>query len=177
MKRSDNIILIGLRGAGKTSIGRLLARMTGLSFLDLDEAMAEENGMDANASLQTKGEDWFRQEEKRILALHEGARGFIIATGGGVVLSLENRTRLKKMGWVVWLKANVETLCERIDGSERPPLTTLPCIDEMASLLKERAPLYESITDLSFNTELETKEEIATRILALLEIEKEKPKR
>ena len=170
-ERGDAIVLIGFMGAGKSSVGRTLARMTGLSRFDTDEIVAARFGLTVSEIFETQGEEKFRQVETEALRELAGRRGAIITTGGGILLRPENTDLVRQLGTVVHLEADEETLFRRINRrTTRPLLRTENPRATLTELLRVRLPLYRAAADLEVDTSLFTHDEVAKRILNHLEI-------
>lgn len=155
--QNENILLVGYRGTGKSTLGRHLAEVLNMTFLDLDRLIVEEEGCSISAIVQERGWPYFRQLESNLLQRLSKEKGRVIATGGGIILDPENRSLLKKMGIVVWLKAPVDVIVDRIqrdnEGAvQRPAFSDRNLKEETNLILRERAPLYESVSDLSLDT-------------------------
>lgn len=142
------IILIGLMGCGKTTIGKELSRMTGMPLIDMDAIIEEQIGKSISNIFKDEGEAHFRALETALLRYIEGTIGtpkgsVIISTGGGVVLKAVNREILKRMGFTVWFNVDVPTLLERTSRSSNRPLLQSPNrVAIMERLYRERGPLY-----------------------------------
>lgn len=150
-------MLIGYRGCGKSSVGRLLAARLGWSFVDTDTLIEAAAGKSIAQVFAEEGEPAFRQREQ--VAIAEAVRGGqqVLSIGGGAVLRPANRTALKAAGVCVWLTAPAETLAQRIaadprSASARPNLTAAGGLAEIAALLAERMPLYASLADHAVET-------------------------
>jgi shikimate kinase len=139
---TGNIVLIGMRASGKTTLGRALAECLQQPFTDLDDEVARLSGRSADELLATEGEAGFRAIEARALQAACALRGHVIATGGGAVLHGETFAALAATGTVIWLRAAPETLLARGKRTHRPPLTGLPAEAELAALAARREPLY-----------------------------------
>lgn len=146
---SPNIILIGMRASGKSSLGRRLARARGRPFLDLDDELARRVRCDVDALLAARGEAAFRRLEGPVLEWAATRRGHVIATGGGAVLHPRAFAALAATGPVVYLQAPAAELVQRGAGRPRPALTALPPYDEVAALLRRRDPLYRAAASLT----------------------------
>lgn len=144
-----NIVFVGLMGAGKTTVGKRLAKCHGLPFLDTDHEIESRCGATVATIFDLEGEEGFRRRESRVIADVMGLVGHVITTGGGAVLRDENRRELKK-GFVIYLDADPEQLWLRLKtDSSRPLLSQSP--DPRATLVAlhvQRDPLYRSIADL-----------------------------
>ena len=169
-KRGDAIVLVGFMGAGKSSVGRTLARMTGLPRFDTDELIAARFGLTIAQIFEQHGEEKFREAETETLRGLSGKGAAIVVTGGGIVLRPENRQLLRELGTVVHLSANEETLFARISRrATRPLLQTEDPRRTVQELLGKRLPLYREVADTEVDTSLLTHEEVASRILERLE--------
>ena len=168
MERSGkSIVLIGMMGAGKSSVGRCLQRRTGLARFDTDEIVAAKFGLSIPEIFSRHGEKEFRDAETQALRDLVGANAAVIVTGGGIILRDENVDLLQEMGMVVWLEAVEKTLLESASRRGNRPLLQTP--DPQASLseiLKVRRPLYERAADLRVETTKLTHDEVADIILA-----------
>ncbi len=163
------IALIGFRGVGKSTVGRLLATRMGWSFLDMDALLVESFGRDISEWVGEHGWDAFREEESKFLARLSPQRKLVLATGGGVILRSENRKALKKNFFVAWLHATPETTLIRLREDPqspglRPALTNLPLKEEIERVLTERRPFYEESADLALQTDDASPTELTIRI-------------
>lgn len=162
-----NIILIGYMGCGKTTIGKSLAKICSANFLDTDEMIEEKQGRTIRAIFATDGEEAFRNMETSYLQnlLRLRREGLIISTGGGMPVREENRKLLHQLGSVVYLKANPETIYERVKGDTKRPL--LQCEDPLArirEMLNQRTQAYESAADYIIQVDTQGQQEIAEMI-------------
>jgi len=139
---NGNILLIGFMGAGKSTVGRLLARRLGLCFVETDDMVTALAGKSVPEIFREKGEAYFRQQEREILDLLVLKQGHVIATGGGLPCDAENLARLKAMGTVVWLRGDITTLHDRAARSGRRPLLTQRSRDDVEALYRQREPFY-----------------------------------
>lgn len=117
-----NIILCGFMGAGKTVVGKELAKMLGCRFVDTDEMIEKEQGIAVKAIFAVHGEDYFRDLERGVCERLGNTKNCVIATGGGVMTDPDNAAALKRGGKVVFLDASFDTICERIGNSTTRPL-------------------------------------------------------
>jgi shikimate dehydrogenase len=169
-----NIVLIGMRGSGKTAVGKILAQRLGRELIEMDELIAEKAGLSIPQIVKEHGWERFRDLEEELAAEVAKRDNIINATGGGVVIRELNVSRLKQNGLVVWLNAAVDTLLERIgDDDQRPLLTGKSRREDMEITLAEREPLYQKAADITIDTENKTPEAIAkliakTRICCLI---------
>lgn len=138
-----NIVLIGMSGAGKTSVGKALAELTGRDFVDLDAEVEKHTGVTIPEIFRTGGEAYFRDLEEEAVRETAKRTHAVISTGGGAVLRPGNIHELKKNGVIVFLKRDVETI---LPDANRPLADT---VEKIQKLYKERLPIYEEAADLS----------------------------
>jgi shikimate kinase len=166
-----SLVLVGMMGAGKSSVGRCLQRRTRLALLDTDEIVASKFGMLIPEIFVKHGEDKFRKAEAEALRGLGTTEQAIIVTGGGIVMSEENIDLLKRLGVVVWLDGDEKTLFERASRSgNRPLLQSENPRKAFAQILRARRPLYANIAHLRLDTSVFTDEEVAVAILSKLVI-------
>jgi shikimate kinase len=166
---TDNIFLIGMMGAGKTTLGRGLARRLGREFVDCDRALVERTGVPVATIFEIEGEEGFRRRESGVLRELAARGGCVIATGGGAVLAEANRTLMRSTGTVVYLKARIESLWERTrHDSTRPLLATPDPRARLAELLAEREPLYRDAAHVVVETGQQSPATAVARVLAAL---------
>ncbi len=152
-----NIILIGAMGAGKSTVGRRLAKQIGAQFYDSDKVIEEKTGVDIPTVFEYEGEDGFRLREEKIIEELCLLNNIVIATGGGAVLSEKTRKLLSSTGIVFYLKASVDTLLSRTRGdSNRPLLKVSNKRQALAKLLEQREPLYQQLADHVVTTDQHT---------------------
>ena len=167
---AKSIVVIGMMGAGKSSVGRCLQRRTGLACLDIDERVAAEFGMLIPQIFEEHGEEKFRNAETEVLRKLSPDRPAIIVTGGGIVLRKENVDLLKQLGTVVWLGADEATLFERASRrNDRPLLQRENPRAVFSKLFRERESLYAAAADLRVDTSMKTHDEVAETILNKVE--------
>lgn len=162
--------LIGLRGTGKSTVGRILAGRLGRAFADADTELEARAGRTIRAIFAEDGEPVFRDWEERVVTELTARPGFVLATGGGVVLRESNRDRLHAYGPVVWLAAPPEILAARLAAdarglADRPALTAAGTLHELSEVLRAREPLYRGLADLLVNTDGKTPEEVANEVV------------
>jgi shikimate kinase len=162
-----SIVLIGMMGAGKSSVGRCLQRRTGLTRFDTDELVAAKFALSIPEIFAKHGEETFREAETNVLRNLPNENAAIIVTGGGIILREENVDLLKQLGMVVWLEAKEETLFERASRrGNRPLLQTENPRASLAEMLQKRTPLYQTAADLRIETTKLTHDDVADIILA-----------
>lgn len=150
---SGNIFLVGMMGAGKTTVGRLLARRLGKTFIDTDHEVQARTGVSIPTIFEIEGEAGFRRRESAVLADLARATDLVLATGGGIVLAEENRRLLREHGTVVYLLASVDDLFARTrHDRSRPLLQTLDPKAKLAELFAARDPLYREVADIIIET-------------------------
>jgi len=170
MKRGENIYLVGLMGAGKTTVGRLLARRLKLRFVDSDQEIERRCGVKIPLIWEIEGEGGFRGREAQVLAELTAQDGAVLATGGGSVLLDENRKRLAARGTVVYLRASPEELYRRVHyDRNRPLLATGDPLARLRELYAERDSLYRGVADLVIDTGAQSVQALARELLEKLE--------
>jgi len=149
-----NLILVGPMGAGKSTIGRLLAKELRLPFKDSDKEIEQRTGADIPWIFDVEGEVGFREREQAVIAELCELDGLVMATGGGAVLRAENRAALRQGGRVVYLHASVEQQIDRTSRDRnRPLLRTADPGKVLSDLLAIRDPLYREIADVIVETD------------------------
>ena len=166
---ADRVLLIGMMGVGKTTVGRRLAARLGWPHLDSDEQVEQATGRTVPEILRTDGEAAFRAEEKKALAAAATSDGpVVVSVAGGAVLDADNRKRLREAGPVVWLRASVETMAARVgDGEDRPLLGDDPA-SALRRLYSVRRPLYEDVADVVVDVDDVAPEDVVDRIVKAL---------
>jgi len=167
---NGNIFLVGMMGAGKTTVGRALAQRLELEFVDSDRVLVERTGVPVATIFEIEGEDGFRKREAAILA--ELARGadHVVATGGGAVLLADNRAVMRASGTVVYLRARIDNLWERTrHDASRPLLATPDPRATLAALLEARDPLYRDAAHVIVDTGTQSAATLVGRVVAALE--------
>ncbi len=144
-----NVYLVGMMGAGKTTVGKRLARALDRQFVDLDKVIEKSTGVSVTTIFEIEGEAGFRQREVQSLGEAAGQGNLVVATGGGAVLSPINRTRMQATGYVVYLHAKPELLYERTRHDKGRPLLKVdnPLV-RITELVVKRDPLYREIANL-----------------------------
>jgi len=167
-----NIFLVGPMGAGKSTVGRQLARTLKKRFIDSDKAIEERTGASISLIFDVEGEDGFRRREQAVIDELSALHDIVLATGGGAVLDETNRANLMSRGFVVYLSAPVDLLVERTARDRsRPLLQTADPQQRVAELLAQRDPLYRDVADAVVRTDRRSArhvvKEIQTRLEAL----------
>jgi shikimate kinase len=164
-----SVVLIGMMGAGKSTVGCCLQRRTGLALLDTDEIVSSKFGMSIREIFSTYGEQKFREAETEAVRGLPGRKPKIIVTGGGIVLRKVNVEILRRRGVIVWLDADEETLFARASRKEnRPLLRTKNPRRDFSQIFRARRPLYADIADIRVDTSVLTDQEVAVAILSKL---------
>jgi shikimate kinase len=168
-----NIVLIGTRCSGKTTVGKLLSTGTGKVFLDTDALVEEMAGSSIENLIATGGWETFRGFEKQVVEVVSGRDNLVIATGGGAVLDDENAKNLSANALVVWLDGNSEVLRKRMEkqqqlGKRRPALTGTDSLQEIREVLMSREPVYAQVSALRVDTTALSPEEVAAVIIEAL---------
>ncbi|MBM7688663.1 shikimate kinase [Enterococcus ureilyticus] len=160
------IILIGFMGAGKTTVGKLLSKETGMEHIDFDDKIVEEIGMTIQEYFDLHGEEAFREKETNVLKRYLD-HDQVVSTGGGIVMREENRTLLKQMAPVVYLQTKPEVFIPRLkqDHTTIRPLVVSKSPEEIREVFEPRIPFYEESASLVIATDDRTPEEIVSEIL------------
>ncbi|HTD91499.1 MAG TPA: shikimate kinase [Burkholderiales bacterium] len=166
---SGNIILVGLMGAGKTSVGRVLARLLGKAFVDSDHEIERATGVRIPVIFEIEGEAGFRAREHKMIAELVTRENILLATGGGAVLSKENRELLRRSGTVIYLRAPVKSLLRRTHRDRTRPLLQIPDpAAKLNDLYVQRDPLYRDVAHLIVDTGNQSVRTLAGQIEARL---------
>ncbi len=161
----ENVFLVGLMGAGKTSVGKLLAKRLGKDFYDCDHEIEEATGVKIAVIFEIEGEEGFRARESKMLLDLAQRRNVLIATGGGAVLSPANRKLLAENGIVIYLRAAPIDLWRRTrHDRQRPLLKTEDRMARLEHLFAERDPLYREIADIIVDTGSQSVGALASRL-------------
>ncbi|MDQ3026567.1 MAG: shikimate kinase [Pseudomonadota bacterium] len=165
----DNVFLVGMMGAGKTTLGKALALRLKADFFDTDKVLVERTGVPVATIFEIEGEAGFRRRESGILAELAERDACVVATGGGAVLSEENRALMRAHGTVVYLRARIESLWERTrHDSSRPLLATPDPRATLAEILEQRDPLYRAAAHLVVETGAQSAATLVSRVVAAL---------
>ncbi len=147
--QSGNLILVGMMGSGKTTMGRTLSKHLGKTFVDSDEEIQKRTGVMIPHIFDIEGEAGFRQRESGVIRDLAGRDNMVLATGGGAVLAEQNRAMLQQNGIVVYLKANVHDLWQRTRHDRNRPLLQTPDPHaKLTELFRQRDPLYRQVADI-----------------------------
>lgn len=164
-----NVFLVGLMGAGKTSVGRMLARRLGKAFIDSDQEVESRTGVRIPVIFEIEGEAGFRRRECQVIADLAARRDIVLATGGGAVLDPANRRALAGNGTVIYLRAQVADLWRRTRNDRgRPLLQTADPQARLAELYSARDPLYREVADLIVDTGAQSVRHLVSRLVAQL---------
>jgi shikimate kinase len=163
------VVLVGLMGAGKSSVGSVVAARTGMAFVDVDVAIAEQTGMTVRQLWEQGGEPAYRHlESKVVLSTLSEKQNAVLAAPGGVVLDPSVRKALTG-AFVVWLRTDPATLSSRVQHDDRRPLLGEHPLDVLADMAHKRSDFYEEVADLTIDTDTRDVETIATRIVEALD--------
>ncbi|MBM4323760.1 MAG: shikimate kinase [Deltaproteobacteria bacterium] len=167
-----NLVLIGCRAAGKTTVGRRLSASLRKAFVDTDDLIEERQGIPIGDIVKIHGWDYFRTIERKIISEISNEDDLIIAAGGGAVLDPENVQALKRNGVIIWLKADTQTLLQRMANDPRtitgrPSLTGKGTLKEFEEVLIQREPLYEMASDVQVNTSQLDMDGVVSEILSV----------
>ena len=170
MAEKRNIFLIGPMGAGKSTIGRQLAQMLGMEFMDSDSVIEERAGADIDWIFDVEGEAGFRKREERIINELTQGQGIVLSTGGGSILSKDNRNVLSARGIVIYLEITIDKQFERTQrDKKRPLLQNDDPRKTLEELAKIRNPLYEEIADITLQTDDQAAKLVATNIIEIID--------
>jgi shikimate kinase len=167
-----NIVLVGFMGSGKTTVGRLLAEMTGLPLVDMDTLIEERAGKTINEIFAEEGEAHFRQLERTLVKELSGQEDQIISTGGGIVLNPDNITDFEGTGLVVCLLVDSQSVLDRVRHDSSRPLLAGDKEKKIVQLLESRLPLYQAITHKIDTSGRPSPEPTAREIIELYESNK-----
>lgn len=169
MRTLNNLFLVGPMGAGKSAVGRQLARLLHLDFYDSDDEIEARTGVDIPFIFEKEGEEGFRAREAKVIADLTDLDGIVLATGGGAILDPSSRSRLGARGFVVYLHTSVEQQRQRTErGRERPLLENRDAGVVLEELMAVRDPLYREIADLVVSTDGRRVQVVAQEIHAAL---------
>jgi shikimate kinase len=169
MKAPQNLFLIGPMGAGKSAVGRQIAKALHLSFLDSDDEIESRTGVDIPFIFEKEGEEGFRKREAKVIDDLSALENIVLATGGGAVTDPQSRSRLGARGFVVYLYTTVDQQVARtVKGRERPMLADGDSRKILEDLMAIRDPLYREIADLTVETDGRRVKAVANEIIERL---------
>jgi shikimate kinase len=169
MKKPQNVFLVGPMGAGKSAVGRQLARMLHLNFMDSDDEIESRTGVDIPFIFEKEGEEGFRKREAKVIDDLSKIEGIVLATGGGAVVDPQNRSHLGARGFVIYLHTTVEQQLARTKrGRERPLLESGDRKQILEDLMSERDSMYRDVADLIVETDGRKVKAVANEILERL---------
>ena len=165
-----NIVLIGYRGTGKSTVGKLLARRLGRQFVSTDEEIIKRAKRTIPEIVAQEGWEYFRDLESEVCREFAGRDRLVIDTGGGAILRTQNVEALKKSGTLFWLTASFETITKRIGrDNQRPSLTgSKSFVDEIQDVLRERTPKYQAASDHVITTDDRSIKQLVEILLTLV---------
>lgn len=167
MNSPQNLFLVGPMGAGKSAVGRQLAKALHRSFFDSDDEIESRTGVDIPFIFDKEGEAGFRKREAKVIDELSGREGIVLATGGGAIMDARNRRHLGARGFVVYLHTSVEQQVRRtLKGRERPMLANGDSREILERLMNLRDPLYREIADLIVETDGRKVKAVADEILS-----------
>lgn len=161
-----SVFLIGMMGAGKTTVGRLLAQALGFEFVDADRELEARSGALIATIFSVEGEEGFRRREAALLDELTQRPGIVLATGGGAILNADTRSRLRDRGLVLYLRASAEEIYRRTrNDRSRPLLQTADPRARIDELLAQREPLYDETAHLTFQSAAANPRRLVRRLL------------
>ena len=168
-----NIILIGYRGSGKSTVGRSLASRMKRRFVDTDDLIESKEGQISDM-VKSRGWDYFRAMEKKVIEEISKEDNLVIALGGGAVLDTDNVKALRKNGFIIWLKADQQTLLKRMDedpgtNTRRPTLTGKGTLEELEEMMFRRGPFYKTASESQIDTSTLDVKAVVGRVLAIFD--------
>jgi shikimate kinase len=168
-----NIVLIGYRASGKSTVGKRLASCLKMEFVDADDLLQNRHGKSISEMVEAHGWEYFRTAEKRIIEEISLQNHLVIAPGGGAVLDADNVTALRRKGLIIWLKADQQTLVRRMNEdpdtySRRPTLTGKGPLEELEAMIPFREPFYQKASRIQIDTSVLDVEEVVEYVLTTL---------
>jgi len=166
-----NIVLIGYRGSGKSTVGSRLAARLKLKFVDIDDLIEERQGIPIIDIVKSHGWGHFRKLERSTIEEISREDHLIIAPGGGAVLDTDNVKALRENGFIIWLKAEKQTLLKRLNqdprtNTRRPTLTGKETSEELKEVMSLRGPIYERVSEIQIDTSTSDVDAVVENILA-----------
>lgn len=174
-----NIVLVGYRSTGKSTVGKKLAARLNMGFVDIDDLIEKRHGISISDMVESHGWDHFRAIEKRTVKEISRHDNLVIAPGGGAILDPENVTSLKKKGLLIWLKADEQVILKRMEEdsqthSQRPTLTGKGTLEELKEVMADREPFYEKASEAQVDTSNLSVEAVLENILSIFQERKER---
>ncbi len=164
-KEANPIFLVGMMGAGKSTVGKCLAERLGMDFVDLDEELERRCGVSIPFIFREEGEEGFRRRESALIEEFTRAKGLVVATGGGAVTQEKNRTLLKNAPiFTVHLKVSAKQCYRRTKNSDRPLLQCENPLEKITLLLESRNPLYGEVASLTVDTDGKASKRVAEEL-------------
>lgn len=165
----SNLFLVGPMAAGKSSIGRFLAKRLDKKFYDSDEEIEKRTGVNVKWIFDLEGESGFRLREATVIAELAKYSNIVLATGGGSIVTPENRKNLSKHGVVIYLKVSIESQLQRLEDDDKRPLLDVPDRPSvLTKLLEEREELYRKMANLIVETDKRSIASVAQEIIGQL---------
>lgn len=164
-----NIFLIGFMGSGKSTVSDYMHRTCGMPVIEMDQIIAEREGMSISDIFATHGEEYFRNLETQLLVELQAQSNVVVSCGGGTPMRACNVEEMKKHGQIVLLTASPETIYERVkDNHDRPLLENHKSVSYISELMEQRREKYEAAADLIIQTDARSTQEICEEILRKL---------
>lgn len=168
-----NIVLIGYRSSGKSTVGRRLANYLEMGFFDIDEMIEEREGRSISEIVRLQGWEHFRKIERGMIEEISDKNNLVIAPGGGAVLLRENVEALKKNGIIIWLMVDCETIRKRMEKDDqtkrlRPSLTGKEILEEIEEVMRYRESFYKNSSDIQIDTSSLDVEDVVKEIISIL---------
>jgi len=169
-----NLVLIGCRAAGKTTVGRRLSASLRKVFVDTDDLIEELQGTHIGDIVKFHGWDYFRAIERKVISEISNNDDLVIAAGGGAIIEPDNVRALKRNGFIIWLRADVQVLLQRMakdlrTPTGRPSLTGKGALEELKEVLTQREDLYENASEVQVDTSLLDVDEVVNNVLSILQ--------
>ncbi|WP_211442955.1 bifunctional shikimate kinase/3-dehydroquinate synthase AroKB [Collimonas humicola] len=172
VRYTGNIFLVGLMGAGKTTVGRALARKLNKLFIDSDHEIEARTGVSIPLIFEIEGEESFRQRETEVIRDLSARSGIVLATGGGAIMRAENREYLKTRGTVIYLRASIHNILQRTSRDKnRPLLQTADPRRRLEELSRQREPYYREVADIVIDTGRPNVQFLVHSILSQLDVQ------
>lgn len=167
MQPPRSTFLVGMMGAGKSTIGRMLASAIGFEFIDADRELEARSGVSIPTMFEIEGEAGFRRREAALLDELSQRAGIVLATGGGAVLDPQTRQQLRERGLVIYLRASADEVFRRTRRDKsRPLLQTGNPRERIEQLIAEREPLYAEVAHLTFQSAASNPRRLVERLVA-----------